>query len=211
MRILLWMLTLLAVGCGHMAKVRPTPKGQLELEETLGGPIGYVAQIPVPTPLSTVGASYGVAERADISAHLHPTAAAFGVAGLDVGGSALLFEQRGALPALTLASRLYGFSDFRTGSRAYLELGATLSHRFGPRFITYLGGNAFLQTRGPPLWSLASGAELLVGPVAVQAEVRWYEPDLPTERTVVKWLGVAGQGGVGVLIGWRVRFGEGAW
>lgn len=211
MRALIVLLALASgLGCGHAAKVRPTPKGQLDARTTLGGPLGQVTStITVPLPLSTVGASYGVTDRMDVSAHAHPTALAFGVAGLDLGASYLLHGDEGPGPALTVLGRLYGFVDVRKGSAvAYGELGVTPSYRFTPWLTGYAALNALLQVgRSPLVPAVALGAEGRFGRFAVQLEGRWYAPHYPTQTTAVDWISIAGLGAWGPVASLSYRFG----
>jgi hypothetical protein len=159
-------------------------------------------------PLTTVGASYGFHSRADVSAHLHLTTLVFGVAGLDVGSSYLLLFEDGAIPAVSISGRLYGFTDFQSGARAYLEGAATASYLFNQRFLTYLSVAPLIQFNAPPILSLAVGEEFQFGRWGVQIEGRWYAPNIGSQYQTVEWLGLAGQGALGVVLGLRYRFGE---
>ena len=184
--------TLLLLGSGHMAKLRPTPRGQLTAELALGGPFAKVSSAVIPLPLSTVGVSYGVAEHVDLSAHLHPTAAVFGIAGLDVGGAWQPVVQRGAIPAVTLSGRLFGFTDFKSGFQPY----------------PYLDVSTLVQTNAVPLLAVGAGVEVEFGRVALQAEFRWFSPNRPTYFNAVEWQSLGGLGAVGALLGVRYTFGE---
>src|SRR4051812_28179629 len=141
---LLPLFALVLVGCGHISKLRPTPKGQVSAELAVGGPFARVSGAILPLPLTTVGASYGVADRVDIGAHFHGTAAAFRIAGLDVGGSWQPLVQKDAIPAVTLVGRLFGFTDFKSGFQPYLELGVTGSYRIVERFSPYLNFSSLI-------------------------------------------------------------------
>jgi hypothetical protein len=196
-----------AIGCGHVTHVRPTPEGRVAAEVELGGPLAKIGSRVLPLPLTTLGASYGIAPRADVSAHVHATTLAFGVAGLDVGGSYLAVEQTGAVPGVNLSSRLYGFTDLK-GFRPYLEVTAAASYVLAERFTSYLSASSLVQTGGRPLLSFAAGEELAFGDFGIQAEFRWYEPELNTQYVVVDWLSIANQGGWGIVLGARLRFGQ---
>ena len=199
---------LLLVGCGHISKLRPTPKGQVSAEVALGGPFARVNKAIIPLPLTTVGASYGVAERFDLGAHFHGTAAAFKIAGLDIGGSWQALVQKGAVPAVTLVGRLFGFTDFRSGFQPYLELGVTGSYRIVERFSPYLNFSSLIQTNAPPLIAAGAGVEVEFGRFAAQAEFRWFSPNRPTYFNAVEWQGLGGLGAAGLLLGFRYTFGE---
>ncbi len=198
----------LLVGCGHMAKLRPTPKGQVAAELTLGGPFARVSSAIIPLPLTSVGASYGIADRVDLSAHFHPTAAAFRIAGLDVGAAWQPLLQKDAIPAVTLVGRLFGFTDFTSGFMPYLELGATGSYKIANRFSPYLNVSTLVQINAVQLLAVGLGVEVEFGRFAVQAECRWFSPNRATYYNAVEWQGIAGLGAIGALLGFRYTFGE---
>lgn len=199
---------LLLVGCGHMAKLRPTAKGQVTAEFALGGPFAKVSNLVIPLPLTTVGASYGVADHVDVSAHFHPTAAVFKIAGLDVGAAWQPLLQKGAVPAVTLVGRLYGFTNFVSGFQPYLELGATGSYKLAERVSPYLNVTTLIQTNAVPLLAVGAGVEVEFGRLALQAEFRWFSPNRPTYFNAVEWQSIGGLGAVGALLGVRYTFGE---
>ncbi|MGQ0507779.1 MAG: hypothetical protein ACT4TC_20955 [Myxococcaceae bacterium] len=196
----------LSSACGHVTHVRPTPKGQLDVQAAAGGPFVKIGPV-LPLPLSTVGASYGVHEKVDVHAHVHLTSLAFGVGGLDVGATYLPLAERGWIPAVSLTGRLYGFTDLQS-ARPYLEVGAAGSYFFGERFLTYLALNTLVQFFGaPPLWSVAVGEEVRLGHFGVALEARWFSPTHNITFNTVEWVGLGGQGALGIVLGLRYRFG----
>lgn len=209
MRLLLCTLALaVAAGCGHVTRARPTPEGQIEVEAAAGGPMAAgIVPIPIPVPTSTVGARYGIHARGDIAAHVHLLPIAFDVAGFDVDSAWTLLEQDGAVPHVTANGRLYGFFGHGRGA-AYFELTPSASWLFRDRFLTYVAATGLVQFGGgPPLFSLAAGEEIRFGRFSLQGEFRWYQPDYPTDYTVVNWLSLGGQGAWGLSFGASYRFG----
>lgn len=182
----------------------------MQVEAGLGGPVARVAGFPIPVPLSTVGARYGLLDGLDVSAHAHATALMFNVAGLDAGATWLALEHDGARPAVALTGRLYGFAELEHGQpRAFLELTAAASWT-GPGWLSPYGSVSALAHWGwPPVPSVAGGVELRGGPVAVQMELRWYGPFSPSRSMVVDWQGVGGLGAWGVVLSPRFTFGGG--
>lgn len=197
----------LSVACGHTTHVRPVPEGQTEVEASFGGPVANVGGILFPLPLTTVGASHGLSPHADVGAHLHTTAAAFGVAGLDVGGSWLAVEERGWVPAVSLSGRLYGFTDFRA-VRPYLEASAAASYLFKERFLTYAAATTLVQSSLLPLFSLGVGEQLRFGRTGLHLELRWYQPTRVNTFAAVNWQGLGPLGAWGAIVGVSHRFGE---
>lgn len=206
----LW-LAVVAVGCGHVASVRPVPKGTLQPELHLGGPMAHIGGLgDLPLPLSTVGARFGIAERFDLSVNAHLTTLAFGVAGLDVGSTYLALEEQGAIPALSVGGRVYGFTDVDLlgGPRAYVELYGSASYLVGEWLMPYLSTSVLLQfAGGPPIASVAGGAELVLGRFGLTLEARWYAPYHYSRYAVVDWWSIGDFGGIGLLGGLRYRFG----
>lgn len=208
MRLLLLLPWALLVACGHVTPVRPVPEGTLQPELSVGGPVARVGGTPLPVPLSTVGARYGLSERLDVGAHVHLTSLLFGVAGVDVGSTYLLLPQQQLVPALAVSGRLYGFGDLRSGPRAYLEVTGSASTLLAERFLTYVSATGLVQfAGGAPLWALSAGEEVRLGRFGLQAELRWYQPHVPTRFQVVEWNSVAGQGAWGLTLGASYRFG----
>ena len=201
-----------ALGCGLPTQVRPVPRGAVQVEAAVGGPLAHLLGTVVPVPLSTAGVRYGVAERADVAAHVHLTTLAFGVAGVDVGGGWLAVRQDGAVPAVSLAGRLYGFStvlDKRLAPPgAYLEVSPTVSYLLGQRFLSYVSATGLAQlTGGAPAWALAVGEQVRLGPWSVQVEGRWFQPQDASRLHAVDWAGVGDRGALGVVLGVGYRFG----
>jgi len=200
---------LLAAGCGLSTHVRPVPKGALALEASVGGPAARLGPAAIPLPLSAVGASYGLAERVDLSAHTHlTTLAAFKLAGLDAGGTWLAVEQRGFVPAVALTGRGYAFTQFVGGTLWYAEVSATASYLLGERtlaFVTVTGQVDFLHSAFD--WAPGLGAEVKLGRFGLQLEARWYDPTYDVRTSSVSWLSPFKQGAVGLVLGASYRFG----
>jgi len=199
--------SVVAVGCGHATKVRPTPAGQVEASFEFGGPIGQVEGYNLPLPLSTAGASYGLSDRVDAFANVHLTPAVFGVLGVDAGGDWMPLPEQGPWPAVNLTGRAYLFTDFRA-ARPYLEVDATVSKLLGEHFLTYVSAQSMLQFGGgTPLFGLALGEELELGRWGLQLEARWYQPGYDTVNLPTYWWSIGGTGSFGMMLGVRHRFG----
>jgi hypothetical protein len=199
----------LANGCGHVASLRPAPVHQVQWEASLGGPIVFLGA-PIPLPLATAGAAYGLTERVDVSAHAHLTPLFFGVLGADVGTTVLAWEQKALLPALAATGRLYGFESIHGGGIALAELTPAMSWQTGGKFLSYLAPTALAQLGGGPvLWSIGVGEQLQLGISDLQLELRWYEPNVDTRFVSVRYAGVAGRGGLGIVLGFHTRLGGG--
>lgn len=193
-------------GCGHVSPIRPVPKGELQLQATLGGPIASWG-IPFPSPHLSAGASYGLTDWLDASAHLHLSTLVAGVGGIDVGASALVLDDRGAVPAITLSGRAYGFTDLE-GVAGFLEGTGTVSWRLlEKRLWPYAACTVFAQVNDAPLIAPAVGALYWFDGfhrMGLQLEAQWIQPGLSTGHQAVPWVGIAGQGALSVVM--SVRF-----
>ena len=196
--------TACALGCGHASAIRPTPKGVLQLEADLGGPIASWG-FPFPMPHGTAGVSLGLTDHLDVSTHVHLTPLAAGVVGLDVGSTFLLLPEQRPLPALAATGRLYGFTDLH-GAAAYAEGSVTASYLLADRLLPYLSMTVLAQfAGGPPILSPSAGALVWFDTLGLQLEARWFQPGLATGNAAVPWVGIAGQGALGLTLGLRWR------
>jgi hypothetical protein len=157
---LLWTHLLLAtiMACSATQPVRVLSRGERRFISSLGGPL-----LPhhVPTtgfvPYANVGTMWGARDNLTLSANLHLLAAAFGVAGADVGAARRLRRQDGLIPEVTGQAQLYGFAG-TGGVRASPNLTATASWSPGPRALLY-GRSALTITSLPkPTGHPASGS-----------------------------------------------------
>ncbi len=195
-------------ACGILTHARPTPRHGFAVEASAGGPLVNIGA-PIPLPLTTVGASYGVDDGLDVQVHTHlTTAAALSVAGFDAGGTWMPVEQRRARPAVALTGRLYAFTDFRTGTLGYGELSATASWLLGRRFLTYVTVGGLVEfLDGYVHWSPGLGEQVQFGRFALGLDLRWYDPGYTTRYASANWAGLGGLGALGLVLGASYTFG----
>ena len=199
-------LAVFGTGCAHMATLRPAPKGELEVDLSVGGPMLKLFNAPIPAPLSAVGVRYGVHDRVDVQAHYHPTASVLGVLGLDVGSSVWAVKGEKGIPDVTATARLFGFTDFKA-FRPYLQLGGVASWRLWNRVAPYLGVDGLVQFGAAPLFAVAAGLQGIFGRFTAQLEAKWFGVGIDTRYMVVDWISPGGIGAIGVQFGFGYRFG----
>jgi len=204
------------VGCSVTHQVRPVGAGKLAAEASLGGPFADYFGGYKPLPISTLGLSYGLDDRTDLHAALHPsTTILFGLVGLDLGAGRLLWDQSGARPALMADLTLdlfygnLGGGDPKGGFRALPELSAMGSWAWGRRgHLLYSGPVVLVQpwpVHAVPAWSL--GNQLELGATDLSLEARWISPWVDSSLHTVDWMAPAGQGAISVQLGARYTFG----
>ncbi len=200
-----WLLT----GCASVTHVRPVPRGALVAEASAGGPFALVSGIPVPLPLTSVGATYGVLDRLSVHGHVQPSSLMFGALGGDVGATGLLLEEQGARPALAASGQVNVLTDFRTASWWSADASLTASWLLGERWMPYVtatGQMDFLNR----LFHVAPGvgAQVRLDRWTLQAEARLYAPTRRSDIAAVPYVGVAGHGAFGLVLGAGYRFGR---
>ncbi len=205
---LLLCLGVLSSACGLPAHVRPVPRGTLAVEAAVGGPAALLGGVPVPLPLATVGASYGVTEAMDVHAHAHLTPLLLGTAGLDLGATLLARPEDAWRPALSLTGRVYGFSDLSSGALFHGEVSAAASYLLRGRFLTYASTAALYDAlAGDVMWAVGVGAQVPFQRFALQLEANWYWPSYDAAAAPVSWVSLGGQGSFGLVLGASYRFG----
>jgi hypothetical protein len=199
---------LLLTGCASITHVRPVPRGAVVAEVSAGGPLVQVGGGAIPLPLTSVGATYGLLERLSLHGHVQPSPLMFGALGGDVGATGLLLEERGARPALAASGQVHVLTDFRTASWWSADASLTASWLLGGRWMPYVtatGQVDFLNR----LFQVAPGvgAQVLLERWTIQAEARLYSPTRRSDIAAVPYVGLAGHGAFGLVLGAGYRFG----
>ena len=209
----------LLLSCAANHGVRPLGKGNVAATGSFGGPVIEAFGGPFPMPLSTLGVRYGLSDRSDVHASVHPSLAGmFGLIGVDAGASYLVAPQLGPRPALLVDGTLLVVGgdtvegDPEGGVRAFVDTALLASWSWGERgHLAYTGAELFLQ---PSPWRLY-GAPVLGNRFQVSRrlglalELRWIDPWAPTEHLTVEFYAPRRHGAVTVHAGLHVGFGPG--
>ena len=202
------LLLLVTGACTATQPVRVLPKGQSRWIASLGGPLlpnhtatGFI-------PYTNIGMEWGRTDDVTLSANVHVLAAAFGVAGIDVGAARRLLPQSGSIPELTGQAQLYGFAG-SGGARIYPNLTGTASWTAGQRTLLY-GGTA-LTVR--PSGGRAVVASPLVGVqrdvgrrFVLQLEGKWMASNIDMHSGLFEGENsIGGNGGLALQLGVQVK------
>jgi len=209
---------LLFTACSTVHGVKPVGKGALAVEASLGGPFVELYGAPVPLPLTTLGATYGVTDLVDVHAAVHPTAtAAFNLIGLDAGVSGQLMAPEGARPRLMAdLSFVFAAGDNEPdapegGVRLFAQPGLAASWDWGKsdQHTAYASVGAFVEPRpGPHALGWVGGGNLWgVGRTQLVTELKWLSPWADTEPLTPHWYAPANQGAIALQLGARYTFG----
>jgi|GEM_PF-881276 len=170
----------LAAGCGTTSQLRPVGAGNTRVTASLGGPLVVFGGAPVPLPITRVGVAHGTSESVDVSGGLHPTAALFGVAGLDAGVA--WHPLRAHRSLLALGFDAYGFGNTHDAVfivdpwlGSHVRVSSTLSLGGGLHVATRAATSASYQRELSPIApSLFAQAAFHIGRITLEVEPRWY-------------------------------------
>jgi len=211
---------LIGTGCSTMNTARPLEPGQHAVGATVGGPLLNLNGPIFPLPLANVEGRSGLTHLAgrplDVNYGLHLTSLLFGDAGVHAGASYLLLQQQGLVPALSVASRLYFFTNVfdqrkpTTQQRFWAldQLEATISYELWDQLI-YAGLVEYLDLELPSLFLAPFlGVEVTPGLdwLGLQLEGRYLVPWISSEPASPQWVAPANQGGVLVTASVILRF-----
>ncbi|MFN8582344.1 MAG: hypothetical protein U0163_15390 [Gemmatimonadaceae bacterium] len=195
------------LACSATQPVRVLTRNERRWIASAGGPL-----LPnhVPTgviPYTTVGTMWGARDNLTLSANAHVLAAAFGIAGVDVGAASRLTPQRGLRPEVTSQLQLYGFVG-DGGSRLYPNLTANASWSLGRHTLAYAGSALTLGTGTPSLVAtpLVGVQRDATRHVVVQLEGKWMAANVDTRHGLFEGENtVSGHGGLAAQLGlqWR--------
>jgi hypothetical protein len=205
-------LVLALTGCGTTLTA-PLARGTTEVSASLGGPMVALGGAPIPVPLSTVGLAHGVSDTVTVRGALHPTAAAFGVAGLDLGLVVHpIATRRGAL---TLGLDAYGFGN---GADAVLLADPWIATRWRlAKWFALAGGvhvpiryatsSPTLRDTTPVAPTVFVQPAFVVGRFELDVELRWYALASNGGILAPSWVSPGGVGTLGLVFGAAWRFG----
>ena len=205
------------IGCSTVHGVRPLGDNVVAIEISEGGPVTEVFGGPVPIPLTTVGAAYGIDDLTDVHAAVHPTTIAlFGLGAFDVGASRQLLAPKGLRPRLmadlTVVS-VFGDTDPKLDNGAFglfaqPTLTASWDWAKDGRHALYTGLTAMVQTLPERrvvgavavgnLWALSPKTHLAT-------EVKWIAPYASSLSVVPDYY--TPQGALSLQFGLQARFG----
>jgi hypothetical protein len=210
-------------SCAASRAVRPVGAHHLAAGASIGGPLFTNLAVPVPTPLVTAFARYGLTDCTDVDLGLFLPVSR--VQGIDVGAAHLLQRPRGLRPALMAGGRLALFANAqsligardapsgkvpRLQPRLFEEVYVNASWDLTPAMVGYLGADLFMQAQNGTLRpSLALGAIWRVtAPLSLQAEAKWLGFTHNTEALSIHYVTLRGYGAIGLQLSLTYQFGR---
>lgn len=209
----------LLAGCSAVHGVRPIGKGAASVDVSLGGPITEVFSAPIPVPLTTVGATYGVTDTTDVHAAFHPTAALmFGVVAGEIGASQQLLAPKGARPRLMVDLTLVGAGgDLAEGQapaggfRFFAQPTLLAGWDWGKakKQTVYVGFTSFLEPADAfhQVSGFVLGNRFGFGRSHLDVELKWLDPWASSEPIVPDFVAPGQLGAVELQFGYGFTFG----
>ena len=198
----------LVTGGAATQPVRVLPKGESRLISSVGGPL-----LPHHTPVgfipyTNIGRMWGHSADVTLSANVHVLAAAFGIAGMDIGAARRLVTASGSMPELTGQAQLYVFAG-TGGVRLYPHLTGTASWSVGTSTLAY-GGSAFTVRPSGGIGIVATphaGVQRSVGRrLAIQLEGKWMAANVDMHSGLFEGENsLGGKGGLALQLGVQVK------
>jgi hypothetical protein len=217
-RVLLTVL-LLASGCSTVHGVRPIGKGAVSVDASLGGPLTEVFGLPIPLPITTLGATVGATDTTDVHAAVHPTAAAmFAIGAGEVGVSQQFLAPSGARPRLSGDLTFLGAGgdlapDHKPdgGFRFFVQPTVLAGWDYGKasQHTVYAGFTAFCQPADElhAVGGFVLGNRFGLGRSHLDVELKWLDPWDDTEKIVPEYVSPGWQGAISLQFGYGFRFG----
>lgn len=211
---------LLLAACSVTHGVRPLGAGVVAPELSVGGPLTSLGGLPIPVPLSTLGASVGVTDTADVHLAWHPSAALLtGIAAGELGADLQLLAPQGARPRLMADLTLvFGAGDSAAGGaeggfRLFVQPTMIAGWDWGKarRQTVYAGLTAFVEPAPGPhvLGAVLLGNRWGIGPrFFATTELKWLAPYADSEPLVPSWIAPGPVGALSLQLGVGMRIGK---
>ena len=97
------LLVLALIGCAPSRFVEPLEKDQWSVGGSVGGPLVGFNGIPIPAPLSSIEAGYGLDSNLTVFTGLHTTSLLFGTGHIDLGATYRPLKQKGYWPSVSVS------------------------------------------------------------------------------------------------------------
>lgn len=211
------LLAVALAGCAQSRSVRPLGAGNAAAHASLGGPLVGIGgdsdgpAVIIPTPILTLGGSYGVRANAELTASVDATAALFGVAHVEAGAAYHpLVRDAGGVPTLTVAAGVHLLTNV-TDTRVAPAASAAAAWRVRGRHLLYAGADLAIAFGSPTrvVWGPFAGGEARVGHRAgLSLEGKWLAPHYDVAPLAPAWISPASRGYLSVLLGLNLYFGD---
>jgi len=219
MKLLLFMILVAAVvGCAPSRYVEPLEKDQWSLGATVGGPLIGFDGIPIPAPLSSIEAGYGLHSDVTVYGGLHTTSLLFGTGHVDLGATYRPLKQKGYWPNVSISGTAQiAYSPSVKSFNFWPMIDANAYWNYGKRRNYFYVGfnNNFILQSGID-FDRPKDQRILFSPqfghvfkatdnrYQLFAEVKLLAPYIDSEDAFVPYTGILGtNGATGVYIGFR--------
>jgi len=211
------------IGCAPSRFVEPLEKKQWSVGGSLGGPLVGYNGIPIPAPLSSIEAGYGLDSNLTVFAGFHTTSLLFGTGHLDIGATYRPIKQRGYWPSVSLSGNAqFAFSPSERAFNFWPMVDVNAYWNYGKRNNYFYVGcnNMFILSPGID-FDRPNDQRIIFSPqfghvfkatdnrYQFFAEFKLIAPYIDSEDAFVPYTGILGNQGVtGFYIGFRKPLGK---
>lgn len=203
-------------SCNITRVIKPLEKDEVQVSASLGGPLIEFAGAPMPIPLTSVHAAYGLSEKQTIMGGLHTTALAFGVLQLDLGTNFRLYvnnAQNTGISASLIANTM--IDRWESNASLYPQADVNVWRKYGNQLF-YANLSSWLELRNTRahneiqpnrlLPSMGLGYQWLKEKYGFQAELKYIAPHLSNRDIVVNYIAPGHRGALGLYMGIIKKF-----
>lgn len=208
-------------SCAPSRFIEPVDEGKLALGATFGGPIIDFAGAPIPVPLSSLEAGYGLKENLTLFGGLHTTSMVFGNIQLDLGATYKLLDQREFIPNVSVSPSLntvWDIYDKKIKSWPVLDINAYWNYGERKNYF-YVGANNFFELSRTRALDEKQPTFILFNPQIGHVlkgkdrkwefitEMKFLGPFSESQYTFVPYRSLTGNyGATGIFLGYRYYF-----
>jgi hypothetical protein len=216
--LLMAVLVLAVMGCAPSRFVEPLDKNQWAVGGSIGGPLVGFNGIPIPAPLSSIEAGYGLDSNLTVFTALHTTSFLFGTGHMDFGATYRPLKQRGYWPSVSVSGTAQlAYSPSAKAFNFWPMLDANFYWNYGERRnYFYVGCNNTVILRSGVDFDRPNDQRILFSPqfghvfkatdnrYQLFAEIKLLAPYIAGEDAFVPYTGLLGNQGVtGIYFGFR--------
>ena len=211
------------ISCASSRFVEPLDKGEVAVGAQFGGPMISFSGAPIPLPLTSIEAGYGLDSNLTIHGGWHTTAAFFGNLQLDAGCTYRPFKSQGWRPGFSVSPSFNFIFSFEAKSARLwpiLDLNAYWNYGKRQNYI-YAGFNNYFELKSTMAHEQPQKHHWVFSPQIGHVlkgkkdnwefftEVRFIAPYLRNTNAFVPYVSALGQwGSTGLYLGYRFKFNQ---
>ena len=208
----------LLFSCAPSMLVRPLSKGQNVINAELGGPLIEYSSLTIPTPLSSLMYARGITDNTSAFGSVHTTSLLFGNIQTDIGVCQKIYYNDSLRLGISVNPALNMVCSIWDGSfKCWPEADLNFYWEIKPhKSFVYIGMENWFelsQTRAEDQpqtthWIFCPQVGYTYSRTKwdYNIELKWIAPNIPNLPNVVSYIGIGGNGALGVYLGVTRKF-----